>query len=392
VLDRTVWIIFRKEMVDIFRDSKTWIAAFLIPVIVIPFVVFLLTNSMKEVEEDAKAYIPIAIKGESMNPLTDQLLDVPGVKMISSKDPIKALREGKVRAVVEVPRDFSERIAAGNTVRVNVFYDSSNRKSDYAREVIERAAAVVESEVVAQRLHAAGLSQTTVYPLATTYTNVASEEKRAGGALASIVPLMLILALASGGIPTANDLVAGEKERGTLETMITAPIPSGSILAAKLLAVMAMSMISALASAISMIIIFRMMPMTEAPLTLGFLQPSSLVMLLVTILLLSAWFAALELLLSTIARSFKEAQVYMTPVVFLAMAPSYMLMPLAPVDVPLYYYGLPFFNGAAIFKEIFYGDLSVIHAVLTVLSSVIYVIIVIALAARFFRKERMLVK
>jgi sodium transport system permease protein len=387
-------MIFRKELVDLLRDRKTVIGAFLIPIVVIPLVFILLGTSMNNVELDARSNIPLAVQGDVNHPLVRQLLTTPGVRLIDTAEPQTSLKEAEIRAILTLPENFDEQLRSGGSASIAIWYDPSNQKSEYARTLIEEAIGNYEAKVVKERLQAAGLRQSDIDPIKTTVESIASDEKLAGSMLSSIVPLMLILSLASGGMPAATDLVAGEKERGTLESLVSSPVPARSILTAKLMAVMIMSCVSGIASMISLSLVFSMVPMAgeKASVTLQFLQADSIAVLLLMVLLLSAMFAGLEIAISTWAKSFKEAQTYMTPVVFLALVPSYMIMPLNPADIPFWYYVLPVFNGAAIMKEIFYGELSAPHALAAVASTFVYVAIVIRAAAHFFRNERLVTK
>ncbi|UFJ41066.1 ABC transporter permease [Brevibacillus humidisoli] len=389
-----IWLVFRKEFIDLLRDRKTWIGAFVIPIVVIPLLFLLIGSSMSSVEEEARSDIPLAVRGAADHPLIEQLLQQPGTRLVQQSDPLAALQQGEIRAVIQVPDDLEQRLADGDTTQVKLWYDPSNQKSAYARDVVEEAIDQYERQVVAERLERVGLTLQTIQPIETTVESVASDERITGSMLASVIPLMLLLSLASGGIPAATDLVAGEKERGTMEALIASPVSPSSLLTAKLFAVMLMSGVSALASLISLstVLAFSPLGMEQANFSLGFLQPATIALLLLMLLLLAAFFAGLELAISTMARSFKEAQTYMTPVVFLAMVPAYMLMPINPVDIPLIYYLLPAFNGMAIFKEVFYGVVEPLHALLVVASSLVYVVLVIWLAARFFQKESLLVK
>ncbi|MFY0543918.1 ABC transporter permease [Brevibacillus sp. H7] len=389
-----VWMIFRKELVDLFRDRKTLIGAFLIPIVLIPFVFFLLGSAFNSVEQDARAYVPIAVEGDPQSPPAQLLAQAPGVRILQPEDSRQALLAGELRAIVSIPPDFEQKIKRWQPAKVTIFYDSTNQKSVYGRGVIEDVLDTYAATVTDARLKGAGLDSRAIKPIETSFQNVASDEKLTGGMLAGIIPLMLVLSLASGGIAAATDLVAGEKERGTLESLVSAPIPAGSILTAKLLTVMVMSCMSAAATLISLSLVFRFGPMTgegEA-FSLGFLSPLSVGVLAVTLLLLAAMFAGLELTISTLAKTFKEAQTYMTGVVFLAMVPSYMMMPLNPVDIPALYYLLPIFNGVAMCKEVFYGAVDPIHAAMALGTSLLYVAAAIGFAARLFRKEGAVLK
>ncbi len=389
-----VWMIFRKELIDLFRDRKTLIGAFVIPIVVIPFVFFLLGSAFSSVEQEARAYVPIAIEGDTQSPLVERFAETKGVTILQPDDARKALQAGELRAIVSIPADFNSQLKQWRTANITVFYDSTNQKSVYARSVIDDVLEAYASTVTDERLKKVGLSTQAITPINTSFENVASDEKLTGGMLAGIIPLMLVLSLASGGMAAATDLVAGEKERGTLESLVSAPIPAGSVLTAKLLAVMVMSCIGATATMISLSLVFRVGPMTGdlEQFSLGFLSPFSVAVLVVTLLLLAAMFAGLELTISTLAKTFKEAQTYMTGIVFLAMVPSYMMMPLNPVDIPALYYLLPIFNGVAMCKEVFYGEVNPVNAAIATGTSVLYVFGAIMLAARLFRKEGAVLK
>lgn len=389
---RQIWVVFQKEMMDLFRDRKTWIGAFLIPILIIPLIFFLLKTSMDSVQEEARSQIPIALMGNTQHALAEQIRQIPGSRIVQPEDPIQAIRDGEVRAAVHIPDDTEQLVSKGKQARITLYYDPSNQKSSYAVEVIQQTIQKMEDEIVRDRLAEAGLDQQAIQPFDAQLESVATEERLAGSILSGIVPLMLILAIASGGIPAATDLVAGEKERGTIEPLIGAPISSGNILLAKVLTVMCMSLVSALASFASIMLTVPMF-VTEGDQTsinLSFLDPSAILVFVLTALLMAAMYGAAELAISASAKSFKEAQTYMTPVVLVSMVPSYMMMPINPTDMPFYYFLLPIFNGASLFKEILYGEWDLVH-ILTVFATLfVYGAIAVWIASRQFRRERLL--
>lgn|GEM_PF-690596 len=389
-----VWMIFRKELTDLFRDRKTIIGALVIPIAVIPFVFFLLGSAFSSVEQDARSHVPVAIEGDLDSPLVQKLAEAPAVRILKPEHPRQALQNGELRAIVRIPPDVDQRLREWQTVPVTIYYDSTNQKSVYARSLIDEVLKEYAASITEKRLKAVGLTTQAIQPIRPSFENIASDEKLTGGMLAGIIPLILVLSIASGGIAAATDLVAGEKERGTLESLVSAPIPAGSILTAKLLAVMVMSCISAAATSTSMSMVFRygLLAEEKTSFSLGFFSPFSIGVLLITLLLLAAMFASLELIISTLAKTFKEAQTYMTGIVFLAMVPSYMMMPLNPVDIPALYYVLPIFNGGAICKEVFYGAVNPAHAAIALGTSVLYVAAAVTIAARLFRREGAVLK
>lgn len=132
-----VWTVFRKELTDLLRDRKTLIGTFVIPMVVIPFVFFLLGTSYNNVEKEARSYVPISISGQSV--LVDYLKQTPGVKLLNSPNPEADLQQGKLRAIISIPDGFDQQVKAGKPVKLAVAYDSTNQKSVYARSIIEEA-------------------------------------------------------------------------------------------------------------------------------------------------------------------------------------------------------------------------------------------------------------
>ncbi|MBG9800424.1 ABC transporter permease [Brevibacillus laterosporus] len=389
-----IWIVFQKEMTDLIRDRKTWIGALVIPLVVVPLFVFLMSFSMNGVAKEAQSFVPLIVNADSQHPFVQILQKNDSVKMIQVEDPLAAIKNGNARAFIKLPEQLQSKLQAGKAVDITVWYDPSNQKSTYAKTLIEKSIKEYERDVVSKRLQHVGLSIEAIEPMHTNFESVASDEKVSGSILSGVLIILMIASLISGGLPAATDLIAGEKERGTLETLISAPITANSVLTAKLFTVMIMSGVSSLASVISVSLIFSFISMNHdvGGLSLQFFTTSSIIVLFVVLILLSAMFAGIMLSISSFAKSFKEAQTYMTPLVLVGLVPAYLMMPLNPIDIPYAYYMLPIFNGVAIFKEIFYGELQPMHALLVVFTSLCYVIIAIKVAAKFFKRENLLVK
>lgn len=381
-------------MTDLIRDRKTWIGALVIPLVVVPLFVFLMSFSMNGVAKEAQSFVPLIVNADSQHPFVQILQKNDSVKMIQVEDPLAAIKNGNARAFIKLPEQLQSKLQAGKAVDITVWYDPSNQKSTYAKTLIEKSIKEYERDVVSKRLQHVGLSIEAIEPMHTNFESVASDEKVSGSILSGVLIILMIASLISGGLPAATDLIAGEKERGTLETLISAPITANSVLTAKLFTVMIMSGVSSLASVISVSLIFSFISMNHdvGGLSLQFFTTSSIIVLFVVLILLSAMFAGIMLSISSFAKSFKEAQTYMTPLVLVGLVPAYLMMPLNPIDIPYAYYMLPIFNGVAIFKEIFYGELQPMHALLVVFTSLCYVIIAIKVAAKFFKRENLLVK
>ncbi|MGE5701414.1 MAG: ABC transporter permease subunit, partial [Clostridia bacterium] len=378
------------------RDRRTWISALLIPVLVIPTVFLLLDSTMNRVEREAREYIPFAVTGELDLAILAELEAIPGAARMQTDVPMEAIKRGDLRVWLEAQTApvIGQNLTQARPQPLKIWYDPTNQKSKYALEAMTGVLERYAKRIVEERLAIAGIDSRRLAPIEFSAQSVASEGQVAGNLLGSIIPIVLLMALASGGMASAVDLVAGEKERGTMETLLATPVLPSQMLTAKLLVVMLMSIVSAVASLVSMgfIYSFQHEESAQAGMPPHLLQPEAIVLLGLMILLSAAMFAGLQLMLSAIARTNKEAQTYMSPVLFAAMVPSYMLMPLKPIDISLVMYVLPVFNNVALFKEIFTGQIVPLHAVAAVGSSVLYVASAIFAASWFFRNERFLVK
>lgn len=395
---RMGWIMFQKELTDLIRDRRTWISALLIPVLVIPTVFLLLDSTMNRVEREAREYIPFAVTGELDPAILAELEAIPGAVRIQTDVPMEAIKRGDLRVWLEARTApvIGQILTQARPQPLKIWYDPTNQKSKYALEAMTGVLERYAKRIVEERLAIAGIDSSRLAPIEFSAQSVASEGQVAGNLLGSIIPIVLLMSLASGGMASAVDLVAGEKERGTMETLLAAPVLPSQMLTAKLFVVMLMSIVSAVASLVSMGFIYSFQheesESAQAGMPTHLLQPEAIVLLGLMILLSAAMFAGLQLTLSAIARTNKEAQTYMSPVLFAAMVPSYMLMPLKPIDISFVMYVLPVFNNVALFKEIFSGQIVPLHAVAAVGSSVLYVASAIFAASWFFRNERFLVK
>lgn len=152
--------------------------------------------------------------------------------------------------------------------------------------------------------------------------------------LATLVPLVLILMTITGAVYPAIDLTAGERERGTLETLIAAPISRMSLLVAKYAAVLVVAMLTAMVNLLAMSITLLTSSL-GSQIFPGGLSPVLMIQIFGLMILFAAFFSAIVLAFTSFARSFKEAQAYLIPVMLLAISPGLLsLMPGLELSLP----------------------------------------------------------
>lgn len=133
---RQVWIIWKKEMVDLFRDRKTWLVSVLLPFLFIPGLMLLLLNMESRSQEAARKDIPIVIQGEQAQ-IVAALTRNPAIRVVHVHDPQQALKEGEIRAIVKLDPQINEKLQRNQTAEIEVFYDPTNPKSAIAQNLLK---------------------------------------------------------------------------------------------------------------------------------------------------------------------------------------------------------------------------------------------------------------
>jgi ABC-2 type transport system permease protein/sodium transport system permease protein len=257
-----------------------------------------------------------------------------------------------------------------------------------ALRVLKDRLAIAGQRELAGRLRSQGLPQREE-PFRAVVKTLPDPEAKPGLSLGALVPLILILMTITGAVYPAIDLTAGERERGTLEVLVAAPLHRFSLLTAKYVAVMAVALLTALVNLV-------MMTLTVAVTGLGTalfgdvgLSFGLLLKVFGLLLLFAAFFSAVLLALTSFARSFKEAQAYLIPVMLLALAPGMLaLMPGLKLAGPLAV--APLINIVLLARDLFEGAADPTLAIVVICSTLLYAAAALALAARVFGAEGVL--
>jgi ABC-2 type transport system permease protein/sodium transport system permease protein len=206
--------------------------------------------------------------------------------------------------------------------------------------------------------------------------------------LAALIPLILVLMTVTGAVYPAIDLTAGERERGTLETLIAAPVPRLGLLMAKYVAVLAVALLTALVNLAGMTITAQTTGLA-ASLFGGGMTLEVAIKVLLLLGLFAAFFSAILLALTSCARSFKEAQAYIIPLMLICLVPGVLcLMP--SLEFAGWMAVTPLVNIVMLARDLFEGTVVTSLAVAAVFSTAFYIAAAIALAARIFGTDAIL--
>jgi ABC-2 type transport system permease protein/sodium transport system permease protein len=211
----------------------------------------------------------------------------------------------------------------------------------------------------------------------------------AGYSLTTLIPLVLVLMTITGAVYPAIDLTAGERERGTLEALMAAPVPRLGLLAAKYVAVMAVALLTAGANLLAMTITLLTSGLGRLLFGDAGLSPLVMIQILLLLVLFAGFFSAVLLAVTSFARSFKEAQAYLIPLMLLSLAPA--LLSLTPgVKFNALLAMTPLVNIVLLARDLFEGGVDPILALGAILSTALYALAAIGVAARIFGTDAIL--
>jgi ABC-2 type transport system permease protein/sodium transport system permease protein len=267
-----------------------------------------------------------------------------------------------------------------------VVYRPNMPTSRQAADFVERRLRAVNDQFLRSRL--IELGDTTRVPATWRLKPVADEEGHSFW-LGTLVPLVLILMTITGAVYPAIDLTAGERERGTLEALMAAPVPRVALLLAKYVAVVAVAMLTAIVNLTAMTVTVASSGL--APTFFGDqgLTVGSIVIVFLLLVLFAAFFSAVLLSITSFARSFKEAQAYLIPLMLLSLAPGFLsVMPGLELNSLLSV--MPLANIVLLARDVLSGRADFLWGAVAVITTALYGGLALALAARVFGSDSML--
>ncbi len=384
-------VILKKELMEIFRDRRAWMASVIIPLLVIPVMLYFAYGSVSQVGMESRRQIPVYIDGLPANQQKWFVRD-PAYIFEFPENPVESLKKGEIRAIIIFPSKMEERLQIYRQQQIRVIYDGANPKSAAAKDRVEQTLKEWEKQIIERRVEQNHLPVHFHQPFNLQYENVSNPEEETGIYLGFLIPIVMITAMLTGAIPVATDAVAGEKERGNLPVLRSTPVAAVNLIFGKLLAVAAMGSLSGIAAVVSVLWVLSRIKdaAMDTDMEAGILFYNDLhfiILFLLLLILSSLWFAALQLLVSTIAKTLKEAQTYMTPLVILIVIPLYLTLPRVAGEIPDYFFILPVVNITSQYKEWFVGILNWQHMMMTTGSLVLYGIMTMWCTVRIFIKQ-----
>lgn len=432
-------LLLKKELLDVFRDKKAIIMMVLVPILLYPLIFFgsmavmtMIQSNMEEgeykvaivasddgalksavekhnenakVEAQEKAETESTDQGNSSDDSVSQknsastsangiATDVLTLVDAPSGDYQEALQNEELDAYVTSSKDSS-----GKTV-YEVYYVSSITNSSYAAGIVRDVVDELSREESKEKIQAAGLDADVIMnPVVYESEDLASSEQSAGSILGMILPFLLVLSLLMGTMYPAIDVTAGEKERGTLETLLTLPVSNREIIFSKFFTVAIIGIISALLNIVSIafmgIYMIRLMGdamdsmgISFAGIDIGKFIPA-IIFTVLAILAFSLFISAVTMCITSLAKSYKEANNYITPLMLVVMLTGYIGF-IPNIELTHTMALVPVANICLMIKNLLLFKVEYKLVAVVLMSNVLYAIVAVLILSRIYDSENVL--
>lgn len=421
---KTILTIWKKEIRDTIRDRRTLLAMVVMPMFLMPVLTIGLFKFMDyQMERQAEKTVKVFIIEKDEAPIfVGMIKDQEKIEIVETKTVLpeslakdsseaedkirKAIAEGEIDLGIIIPENFQSSIKSQEEARITIIRKSTNMDSESASARIALLVANFNNQMLQERFADQEISPKILSKVVVAPEDVASEKETGGFILGLMIPLFIIMWSIMGGQYTAIDVSAGEKERKTLEALLFVPIKRMDIVLGKFLAVSTVSLTSVIISIgsfyIALIYSGGFGPMATSEQELGAekmaesvivnfsIDPVAILILLVISLFLVLMFSAIILSIAIFAKSFKEAQSYISPSYLVVILPVILVNSMPGFEPAFWFFALPAVNATLLFKEVLMGVYNSGHILLTLSSLIVYSIIAIFIATKIYSKEGVL--
>ena len=410
---RNANLIFRREVCDQLRDRRTLFMIVVLPVLLYPALGLGLMQLTLQFGRESRT---VGIVGYENLPNKPPLLNEAGdrfdVDLFTSPEnqryfevwrdnswTVADLRAGRIDALIVVPQGAKEQLANGAQIEIELLRYAANDDSEVAYHAALAFLEAWEKKLIVHRMEQLGKSAEFANPVLIDEesSDISSSEARSGTAWSRLFPFLLVMMSLTGAFYPAIDLCAGEKERGTMETLLITPAARSEIVAGKFLTILLFSVATTVCNLVSMGVTFSQISRAvaeNAGEALEQFAPPSLAAIgwmLVLMLPLAAFFSALCMAFAVFARSTKEGQYYLmpmflivTPLVFLTMAPG--------VELTVFYSLVPVTNVALLLRALMLSqyDVASVFMMPVLVPTVLYSYLALRFALDRFNREEVL--
>lgn len=388
---RRIWVIFQKEVMDNLRDKRSMTSALMTPLITPLFLLALIIVMGQTLFADPQETVMhLPVRGAEYAPGLISFLEQNNVDVVEAPaDAEAAVLAGDVDVVLVIDPGYAEALTNGQPAPVEMISDSSRQSAIRSISTTQQLLNQYASTIAVLRLQARGINPQVVNPLSIAQVDVATPQSQALIFL-NMMPFLLLMVIFSGGMYVIIDTTAGERERGSLEPLLINPATRAEFAIGKLLAALPFGLVTLLITMTVYYLAFNVFPIenyVNIPMALDINALLAIFLLSLPIVLLAS---ALQLLVASFTRSFKEAQTYLGFLPLVAGFPSAFLAFL-PVKASTAIMVIPTFGQAILINQMMRGEPVMISNVwISTAATLVVSLVVIGLSIWLYRRDQIL--
>ena len=382
---RPLLAIVTKELLDGVRDRRSLFSALIFPVSC-ALILGLLMNTIATIDGGSEA-VKLPVVGAEHAPGLVAALRDAGIDVVPGpQDPKAAVADGEAIVLV-IPPEFEERLRQGRSVPLQLVRDRSRPEDSAPSKQVQAALAGWSGQLAAMRLMARGLSPELVQPLSISTVDLSTPASKASS-LVDVVTMLLVLACFFCNMYLAIDATAGERERNSLEALLLNPVRAEVLVLGKFAATVVFGVVGVAGTLALITLAMLFVPMEQiamrievgraAPAVLGLLVPATLLA------------GALQLLVASGSRSFKEAQIALSMALFVPMMPG-LLLSLKPTETAEWMQAVPVLGHQILVTDLITGEpVSALMSAALVASSLAVTAVLLLVTAALYKREAIL--
>jgi sodium transport system permease protein len=391
---KRVMTVYKKEMLEMFRDKRTILSTIVLPFVLYPILFvgvssLMIRQTAKLEKQGATLMITDSINDKSSQIIVNQLHKIENFDFLPVSTAAQKMYQDKVLHCIITIRDSLQ--DSGIPVYIiSVQLDKSTDRGKLINEKVGEALKKAETDLLKYRLAEHGLNAEIVSTITVTQKDTSSAQKKLGSLLGAILPYLLIMLLIAGASVVAGDLVAGEKERKTLETLLVSSAHRNEIVMGKYFTVITFALINVAVNLFSLYFSMRNIASQSGLALAGVKFPTNgFLMLFLALIPLATLYAAILLSISTFSRNMKETRSYEQPILLVSMLLAMSsFFPAIELNNGLAL--IPVINISLLFKAVMMNDYKLSHLLITIGSTLVLDIAAIFMTVKLFNNEGVL--
>lgn len=393
--------IFGKEMARVFKDRKMIFSVFVLPVVVMIGIMGLTTNMAQKQAEDIeshKSIVYIQNMPESFEKfLADNGLDY-NMKQANNEaiweEAKTEIKDGEADLLIEFPKQFEEQVAsyeAGQDIpQIKTYYNPSENYSAAAYwEISDNILEGYRQMLLLERI--GDINEVTIFTVNSDNAEmiIQDDQKASGKALGTMLPYFITILLFAGAMGIGTDMIAGEKERGTMASLLVSPVKRNAIVLGKVFSLMAISGISSVIYVGAMVVA---MPKVMGGADAGFdvsLTAAQIAMLAVLMVALAFFYSAIIVVVSVFAKTVKEANTYVMPAYMLILIVGMITM-FTNKEPEFSSFCVPIYNSALVLQGILSGEVTMAQYGITLGMTIVLGLALCGIIVKAFESEKVM--